>query len=30
MINGNLKEFADGFYYGDKRDFTYNNNKFFI
>lgn len=30
MINGNLKEFVDGLYYGDERVFTYNNNKFFI
>lgn len=30
MINGDLKEFIDGLYYGDERVFMYNNNKFFI
>lgn len=30
MINGDLKEFVDGLYYGDERAFTYNSQKFFI
>ena len=30
MINGNLKEFIDGLYYGDERVFVYHNIKYFI
>ncbi|MCM1523374.1 MAG: hypothetical protein NC120_02840 [Ruminococcus sp.] len=30
MINGDVKEFINGLYYGDERFFTYNKSKYFI
>lgn len=30
MINGNVREFVDGLYYGDERCFLYNGKKYFI
>lgn len=30
MINGDVKEFIDGLYYGDERFFIYDDNKYFV
>lgn len=30
MINGDVKEFIDGLYYGDERFFIYEGNKYFV